>query len=57
MSAGRERTDRDRAERRKAYRAPKLAVHGDLAALTRTKKGTKGDGAGKPKTKASGSKA
>ena len=41
---------------RKLYRRPRLAVHGDIRALTRTKGGAKGDGGGgKPKTRASGS--
>jgi len=38
----------------KAYAAPKLVVHGDLKALTRTKKGRNSDGFGKPRTRASG---
>ena len=43
--------------RRKAYQAPKLKVHGHLGELTRRKKGTRADGAGKPRTRASGANA
>jgi hypothetical protein len=42
---------------RKPYVSPELTVHGDLGTLTRVKKGTKNDGPGKPKTKASGGNA
>jgi hypothetical protein len=42
---------------RKPYVSPELAVYGDIAKLTKVKKGTKNDGAGKPKTKASGGNA
>jgi len=43
--------------RRKAYQAPKLKVHGHLGELTRRKKGRFNDGAGKPRTRASGGNA
>lgn len=43
--------------RRKAYHAPKLKVHGRLGELTGRKKGTRNDGAGKPRTRASGGNA
>ncbi len=43
--------------KRKAYRPPKLTVHGDIRTLTRAKAGTKSDGAGKPATRASGGNA
>lgn len=33
------------------YAAPRLVVHGDLRALTRSKPGTKADGTGKPATR------
>ncbi|MBI4588187.1 MAG: lasso RiPP family leader peptide-containing protein [Candidatus Rokubacteria bacterium] len=36
---------------KKSYRAPRLVVYGDLSRLTAAKGGTKGDGAGKPRTK------
>lgn len=42
---------------KKPYRRPKLTRHGDIRDLTRAKKGTRTDGAGKPKTRASGTKA
>jgi hypothetical protein len=44
-----------RAENKRPYRAPKLAVHGDLKALakTTTKAGTSADG-GKPATRMGG---
>jgi len=38
------------------YRTPRLAVYGDLAALTRSKSGTRADGHGKPRTRAAGAK-
>jgi hypothetical protein len=41
---------------KKPYRKPGLAVHGDIRALTRTKKSNKADSGAKPKTFASGSK-
>lgn len=44
-------------QRRKPYRPPRLVVYGDLRRLTRAKGGNKGDGAGKPSTRASGSNA
>lgn len=51
------RKDRVRDEPlKKPYRKPGLAVHGDIRALTRTKKGALTDGAAKPKTRASGAK-
>lgn len=39
------------------YSAPRLAVHGDLRALTRAKPGTKADGTGKPATRDTGTPA
>jgi hypothetical protein len=39
---------------RRPYRSPALTVHGDFRKITAVKGGTSGDGAGKPKTKASG---
>jgi hypothetical protein len=41
---------------KKPYRKPGLAVHGDIRALTGTKKSNRNDGGTKPKTFASGSK-
>ncbi|MBI3454388.1 MAG: lasso RiPP family leader peptide-containing protein [Candidatus Rokubacteria bacterium] len=45
------------AQRRKPYRPPRLVVYGDLRRLTMTKGGNKGDGGGKPTTRASGAAA
>ncbi len=56
MSTGKGRPPR-RGGKKKPYRAPKLTVHGDIRTLTRTKAGTKGDGTGKPATRASGGQA
>ena len=42
------------APAKRAYRAPVLKVHGDLAKLTAAKGGADNDGSGKPRTKASG---
>jgi hypothetical protein len=36
---------------KKAYRTPKLVVHGDLRDVTRAKTGGANDGSGKPHTK------
>lgn len=44
-------------QERKPYRSPRLVVYGDLRRLTMVKGGTKGDGGGKPATKASGQNA
>jgi hypothetical protein len=44
-------------EKKKPYRKPQLAVHGDIRDLTRTKGSTHADGTGKPATKASGASA
>lgn len=44
-------------QKRKPYRPPRLVVYGDLRSLTMAKGGTKGDGTGKPATKASGTSA
>ena len=43
--------------KKRPYRTPELAVHGDLKALTMAKGGGSADGAGKPRTKASGANA
>jgi hypothetical protein len=43
-----------KGDSRKPYRAPTLTVHGSVKALTRTKRGGKNDGGGKPRTRASG---
>ena len=43
------KTDRP-APVKRPYRAPALKIHGDFRKLT-AKAGTKGDGAGKPKTR------
>lgn len=42
---------------KKSYRKPRLTVHGDIRALTRSKAGTKSDGGGKPATRATGATA
>ncbi len=39
---------------KKHYRKPRLKVHGDIRVLTGAKAGVAADGAGKPRTKASG---
>lgn len=44
-------------QKREPYRPPRLVVYGDLRRLTMAKGGTKGDGTGKPATKASGGNA
>jgi hypothetical protein len=36
---------------KKVYRAPRLAVYGDLRTITKAKGGTADDGGGKPATK------
>ncbi|MFI5208204.1 MAG: hypothetical protein ACHQU8_06545 [Gemmatimonadales bacterium] len=45
-----------KTRRKKQYRKPGLAVHGDIRALTGTKKSNKADSGSKPKTYASGTK-
>ena len=45
-----------KTRKKKPYRKPALAVHGDIRALTGTKKSKKADSGSKPKTYASGSK-
>jgi hypothetical protein len=42
---------------KKAYRKPTLNVHGDIRALTQTKRGRNNDGYGKPRTKLRGGNA
>ena len=42
---------------KQTYRTPTLTVYGDLGALTRTKRGNRNDGTGKPRTRASGGRA
>lgn len=42
---------------KKPYRKPTLKVHGDIRALTGAKRGSRNDGAGKPRTKLSGANA
>ncbi len=42
---------------KKPYRKPKLVVHGNIRALTRSKGGGANDSGGKPATKASGAPA
>jgi len=44
--------EKSEPEPRKPYRKPKLADHGDIAAVTRAKGGHASDGSGKPATKA-----
>jgi len=44
------------ASRKKPYRKPRLKVHGDIRALTAAKAGSRGDGAGKPRTRLSGTR-
>ena len=39
---------------KKQYRKPRLKIHGDIRALTRSKAGTSSDGGGKPRTRLSG---
>jgi hypothetical protein len=53
MSGKRKRNAGTRAGKRE-YRPPKLVVHGDLRSLTLVKGGSRGDGRGKPRTRASG---
>ena len=45
------KADRARATNKKPYRAPRLAVYGDLRTITKAKGGTKNDGGGNPATK------
>lgn len=40
--------------KKRPYRPPRLVVYGDLRRLTMAKKGTRLDGAGKPRTRLSG---
>ena len=42
---------------RRRYRRPRLKVHGDVRRITAAKAGTRNDGWGKPRTRASGGKA
>jgi hypothetical protein len=42
---------------RRPYRTPVLAVHGNLARITAAKGGGSNDGAGKPRTRLSGTNA
>jgi hypothetical protein len=51
------RTHTDGSPKRKPYRPPRLVVHGDLRTLTGVKGGTGNDGAGKPRTRLSGTRA
>jgi hypothetical protein len=53
MSKDKRRRSRSSSGKRKPYRVPELTVHGDLSALTRSKKGKTNDGFGKPKTRVS----
>jgi hypothetical protein len=53
MNTGKKGQSRQNDRTRQPYRPPELIVHGDLRALTRSKKGTKSDGVGKPKTRVS----
>jgi hypothetical protein len=48
---------KSRAQAKKPYRSPKLLVHGEVAKVTRAKRGTKNDGMGKPRTRAAGAQA
>ncbi len=57
MTEKQKRPSGESAGKRKAYRPPKLTVHGNVRELTRAKAGTKNDGTGKPATKASGGNA
>jgi len=57
MNAGKKGASRRSPGQKKLYRRPKLTVHGDIRALTRTKKGTSYDGSGKPRTKTTGTNA
>ncbi len=41
----------DPKRRKKTYEKPKLVIHGDIRAITKTKGGSSNDGSGKPKTK------
>ncbi len=51
--SGRKKGASRRRTHKKAYRAPKLTVHGDIRTLTTAKGGTRSDG-GRPKTKTAG---
>jgi len=57
MNAAKKSAPRRRPGPKRPYRPPKLTVHGDIGALTRTKKGTSNDGARKPRTKRTGTNA
>lgn len=57
MNKGKKRRTRKSTGPKKPYRPPELTVHGDLRALTRTKKGKKSDGTRKPATRTSGGNA
>ncbi len=45
-----------RGPQRRAYTTPHLRVHGDLRAFTLAKNGSRTDGRGKPRTRASGAR-
>lgn len=45
------KADRTPSSGKKPYRAPRLAVYGDLRTITKAKGGTGEDGGGKPATK------
>jgi hypothetical protein len=51
------KADEQQSVEKKEYTTPRLTVHGDLRTLTMAKKGTKGDGTGKPSTRTSGGSA
>jgi len=54
---GRQQGEPRRADEKKPYRPPQLVVHGDIRALTRSKKGFNSDGSRKPRTRRTGAKA
>jgi len=51
------RPDARRPAKRRPYSTPTLKIHGDIRTITMAKKGTKNDGARKPRTKLSGGNA
>jgi hypothetical protein len=55
MNRGNKGRPRQSAGKKQPYRSPELTVHGDIRALTRSKRGTSNDGTGKPRTRSGAS--
>jgi len=51
------RKSKPEKSKKRPYHPPKVTVHGDLRAMTKSKGGSSSDGSGKPATRAFGSNA